>query len=288
MSELDPKIKAIIDANSPPHLREYLYRMTHKESGGNPNAGSKTGASGLLQFTKGTGSKYGLVSPTYDARKDPQANIIAGVQLTEDNRAAMSKLLGREPTNSELALGHQQGAGTAARMILNTGNASTRNLAVNNVPPGLPPAESARHIMNYYGFDKKLPVPYIPGVTLDSNPVQMPGMPPAVAPAPVAPATPIAEPDAQAAFRAKAMGADGKGGPGTPYAMAMSGTDDLSKGLRPQVDPQAAAAAAQITPMSGGADMGGANIGPQAQALLSQLMQARRQRYGLTLPGGMP
>jgi len=212
-------------------------------------------------------------------------------------------LLGREPTHSELALGHQQGAGTAARMILNTGNASTRNLLANNVPAGASPQDAARHIMNYYGFDKKPPVPYVPGVSLASNPMLPGTLPEPVAPvaAPVAPA-PVAAPvepglmsklgfmtpESEAAMKTKALGPDGKGGSGSPLATGLSGLDDISKGLNPQVSPQAAAEAARISPMSGGAEVGGGGIGPQAQALLSQLMNARRQRYGLTLPGGMP
>jgi len=161
------RIKKIIDANVPPAMRDYYYRMVQKESSGDPNRGSSTGASGLLQFTRGTGKTYGLVGKDYDVRNDPEANIKAGVRLTEDNAKVLRRMLGREPTYSELAVAHQQGAETAGRMLLGTGNAPSHHLAVNNVPVNASGQEAARHIMNYYGFggpNRK------PGMTLNSLP----------------------------------------------------------------------------------------------------------------------
>jgi len=157
--KLPENVKRIIDANVPEHMRNYYYRMVAKESSGNPNLGSSTGAKGLLQFTRGTGKAYGLVGPQGDIRTDPDANIKAGVRLTEDNRRQLTKALGREPTNSELALAHQQGAGTAARMISGVGNASPKALAVNRVDPNASPQQAAAKIMNYYGFGDQGQVP---------------------------------------------------------------------------------------------------------------------------------
>ena len=58
-------MKAVIDANAPPHLRAYLYQMVGKEDP-TGKATSPTGAAGPLQFTRGTGKAYGLVGPQGD------------------------------------------------------------------------------------------------------------------------------------------------------------------------------------------------------------------------------
>ena len=174
---LPDHIRATIDAHTPPHLRQYAYQMAIKESAGNPNDVSSTGAKGLFQFTRGTGRQYGLNGKGFDNRADPAANTQAFVKFTNDNRAILSRSLGREPTNSEMALAHQQGAGTAAKMLTGTGNASAKNLRVNNVPAGATPQQAANKIMSYYGFDKQgtsaptavAGAPSTPGVTLASN-----------------------------------------------------------------------------------------------------------------------
>jgi hypothetical protein len=305
------RIKKIIDANVPPAMRDYYYRMVQKESSGDPNRGSSTGASGLLQFTRGTGKTYGLVGKDYDVRNDPEANIKAGVRLTEDNAKVLRRMLGREPTYSELAVAHQQGAETAGRMLLGTGNAPSHHLAVNNVPVNASGQEAARHIMNYYGFggpNRK------PGMTLNSlpsvlgnefGPQVQPQFPPAPLPGAPAPlpaplvdptmaagqlgAAPPVDPAAadKAALIAKLMGPDGKGGRGTPFATASEGADELAKGINPKVAPQVAAEQAQISPMSAGgaASIGGQQNPAMAAGLIQQLLQNRRGKYGLTLTG---
>jgi len=280
--KLPENIKAIIDANVPPSMRDYYYRMVYKESSGNPNLGSSTGAKGLLQFTKGTGKTYGLVGDSGDKRADPVANIQAGVRLTEDNRRALAKALGRDPTHSELALAHQQGAVTAARMISGVGNASPRNLAVNKVDPNAPPQEAANKIMAYYGFDGRQPVP---GMSLATSPYlpqlqHGPTAPSPFPPPPVAP--PVEPPGIGAQIQTALLGPEGKGGKDS----GLSDLQTIASGFRPQVSPQAAAAAATISPMA--PDVQGQQNAMAAQQLMAALMQNRQRKYGLTLTDRMP
>ena len=141
------QIRAIIDANVPEADREYAYRMAQKESAFNPAAVSPTGATGLFQFTKGTGKQYGLVGQQGDARSDPALNTQAFVKFTNDNRTALRNALGREPTFGELAVAHQQGAGGAIALLTGRGTVDPRNLAVQAGGP-----KNAQDIMNYYGF----------------------------------------------------------------------------------------------------------------------------------------
>jgi len=292
--KLPEHIQKIINANVPEHLRGYISRMVYKESTGRPDLVSPTGASGLLQFTKGTGKLYGLLGPQGDRRKDPVANIQGGVRLTQDNYNTLRKGLNREPTESELALAHQQGAGTAVKMLTGTGNAAPRNLAVNKVDPNASPQAAADKIMAYYGFDGRQSVP---GMSLATNPLlpQLQHGPtaPSPFPAPVAPPTPppdpgllaklgIVSPETSADIRSKLLGAEGKGGVGSPLA----GLDDITKGLNPQVSPQAAAAAATIAPMA--PDVQGQQNAMAAQQLMAALMQNRQRKYGLTLTDRMP
>ena len=294
---LSARQKDVIDAHAPEAMRPFLYRMAAKEgaSGGT----SSTGAKGLFQFTRGTGRAYGLLGKDGDIRDDDVANTRAMVRLTQDNSATMRRLLGREPTLSELALGHQQGAQTAASMILGTGNAPTRNLAVNNVDPNTPPQEAARQIMNYYGFDKKPPLTVAgmtPGLSIASNSQAF--QTPEAAPAGSIPyigaftppgvslnATPVeaAAPPASATFAQRLMGADGKGGAGSPLAFMSEGADQTLKGIRNTPSPEAAAAAARIDPSSIGASVGQqqAAVGPMAQSMLTQMIQAMQKRRGM-------
>lgn len=291
MKGLPDNIKRLIDASVPEHMRDYYYRMVMKESSGRPDLTSPTGAKGLLQFTRGTGKLYGLIGPEGDRRTDPKANIEAGVRLTEDNRRTMARILKREPSFSELALGHQQGAETAARMILGTGNAPAQNLAVNRVDPNASPQAAASQIMNYYGFGDRNQIPYlqpgqmpqgpIPGVSLSYNPMAgpqapMPMPPPSqFAPTAAPPVTPPPAPPPTATDQI--MGELGKTGGNSPL-------DDIAKGISPKVNPAVAAEAAKITPMA--ADASGAGAAQAAQALMAQLLQKRRGAQGLTLTGG--
>ncbi|NSZ42841.1 lytic transglycosylase domain-containing protein [Agrobacterium vitis] len=144
------QIQALIQKNVPPELQDYATNLIGKESSFNPNAVSPTGATGLAQFTKGTGRQYGLVTDQGDMRSDPEANLRAMVALTNDNREILRKGLGREPSNPELALAHQQGAAGALKLLSGQG-VDPRNLAVNGVAPGTDPRAAAQKIMAYYG-----------------------------------------------------------------------------------------------------------------------------------------
>jgi hypothetical protein len=152
LTSIPQRIKAVIDKYAPPGDREYYYNLAKKESSFNPNLTSSTGAAGLFQFTKGTGRKYGLLDYQGDRRANVEANVAAAVRLTEDNRNALRRNLGREPTHGELALAHQQGAGTAALMRTGAGNAPPQNLRVNAIDPNLPGPKAAEKIMQYYGY----------------------------------------------------------------------------------------------------------------------------------------
>ena len=93
----------------------YYERLAHIESGGNPNARNKdSGAAGLYQFVPSTARQYGLKNPY-----DPAQAHAAVVRLTEDNRATLSNALGRPPSDGELYLAHQQGAGGAIKLLRN-------------------------------------------------------------------------------------------------------------------------------------------------------------------------
>lgn len=94
---------------------DYFGRLAQIESSGDPNAVNKiTGAAGLYAFMPKTAKQYGLADPT-----DPDAALEAVKRFTADNRAALTKSLGRAPTDGELYLAHQQGADGAARLLQN-------------------------------------------------------------------------------------------------------------------------------------------------------------------------
>ncbi|WP_208438722.1 transglycosylase SLT domain-containing protein [Bartonella grahamii] len=93
----------------------YLYRVAQVESGGNPNARNpRSSAGGLYQFIDSTAKQYGLQD-----RFDPMQAADAMGRFTLDNRNHLSRILGRAPTDAELYLAHQQGAGGAARLLRN-------------------------------------------------------------------------------------------------------------------------------------------------------------------------
>lgn len=93
----------------------YLTRLAQIESGGNPTAQNPDStAKGLFQFVNSTARQYGLKDP-----EDPQQATQAVTQLTQDNHDVLSKALGREPTDGELYLAHQQGATGALKLLSN-------------------------------------------------------------------------------------------------------------------------------------------------------------------------
>lgn len=87
------------------------------ETGGRFNANAQnpnSSAGGLFQFVDGTWDQYGGGGNKHD----PRANTIAAVRLARDNANTLEKF-GVKPTAGNLYLAHQQGAGTAARLLAN-------------------------------------------------------------------------------------------------------------------------------------------------------------------------
>jgi hypothetical protein len=92
-----------------------LIKTAGIESKFNPGAKNpKSSAGGLFQFVDSTAKRYGLTNK-YDAAQSADA----AARLWKDNRDILAKSLGREPTNGELYLAHQQGPGGAIGIIKN-------------------------------------------------------------------------------------------------------------------------------------------------------------------------
>ena len=84
---------------------------THQLEG---NGESPTGAKGPFQFLDPTSKQYGLKNPyDFGAAAD------AAARLAANNKASLTVALGRPPTDAELYLAHQQGAGGAAALLRN-------------------------------------------------------------------------------------------------------------------------------------------------------------------------
>ena len=94
---------------------DYFDTLAFIESSNNPEAVNRhTGAAGLYQFIPSTAKAYGLEDPT-----DPVESRKAVEKLTEDNAKVLSRRLGRQPTDAELYLAHQQGATGASKLLEN-------------------------------------------------------------------------------------------------------------------------------------------------------------------------
>ncbi|QEL21724.1 hypothetical protein FQV39_03380 [Bosea sp. F3-2] len=92
----------------------YALRVAHIESRFDPNAingGSR--ATGLFQFIPSTWQSYGQGQ----SARDPAANADAFGRFTVANRDYLRRSLGRDPTEGEMYLAHQQGAGGAAKLL---------------------------------------------------------------------------------------------------------------------------------------------------------------------------
>jgi hypothetical protein len=113
-----PEIVGIIDDTAKRYgiKPSTLRRFGQIESGFDPYSISQTGAKGLFQFTPGTAKRYGLQNP-FNARQSADA----AARLLIDNQNAMTKTLGRVPTDGELYLAHQQGAAGASALLSNPG-----------------------------------------------------------------------------------------------------------------------------------------------------------------------
>ncbi|KOX55101.1 hypothetical protein ADL19_13430 [Streptomyces purpurogeneiscleroticus] len=115
----DPRVAAVIAAAAQGSGLDQRYpgfmeRMAQIESSGNPDASNASGAAGLYQFMPKTAQAYGLADPY-----DPDASAKAAARLTLDNEGTLKRSLGRDPTQGELYLAHQQGAGGASMLLAN-------------------------------------------------------------------------------------------------------------------------------------------------------------------------
>lgn len=115
----DPRVAAVIAAAAQGSGLDQRYpgfmeRMAQIESSGDPGASNPSGAAGLYQFMPKTAAAYGLADPY-----DPDASAQAAARLTLDNAASLKRALGRDPTQGELYLAHQQGAGGASKLLAN-------------------------------------------------------------------------------------------------------------------------------------------------------------------------
>jgi len=113
-------------------------------------------------------------------------------------------------------------------------------------------------------------------------PVVPPG--PLAPPAATVPTMEAAAPASSGPF-AGLLGADGKGGAGSPFAGMMEGLTGAVGALSPK-NSQASAELNKIDPISGGDSHAGGQGNPQMAAqLMAQMLQARRKNFGISLTG---
>lgn len=95
----------------------FFMQLADTESGFNPTAQNKnSSAGGLFQFLDKTAAGLGLSAQD---KFNPEASMRAAVLYNNQNRTHLTKVLGREPTQGELYLAWQQGAGGAEKLLTN-------------------------------------------------------------------------------------------------------------------------------------------------------------------------
>jgi hypothetical protein len=163
---LSPEIASIVVAAAKKYGQnpDYMLKQAQIESGGDPDAYNKSGASGLFQFMPKTAAGYNLADPF-----DPVASSDAAARLARDNGAYLTKTLGREPTPGELYLAHQQGMGGASKILANP-DASAASLVGSKAVTqngGAPDETAAQFAARWTGkFDGIGASPQSPAMTL--------------------------------------------------------------------------------------------------------------------------
>lgn len=94
----------------------YLAATAAVESGGDPNARNKSGATGMFQFMPKTAAGLGL---SMQDALDPAKATSAMIEHTKQNQAYFEKTMGRTPEGRELYLMHQQGMGGGTKLLKN-------------------------------------------------------------------------------------------------------------------------------------------------------------------------
>lgn len=117
VQSMDPILDTEIERAAQRHgVNPNLLRtIAQLESGGDTSAQNpNSSASGPFQFIDSTAQQYGVINPF-----DPEMASDAAARLTRDNARVLAQQLGREPTEAELYLAHQQGATGAANLLAN-------------------------------------------------------------------------------------------------------------------------------------------------------------------------
>ena len=107
-----------------------MERIALAESGGDPNAiNDKPGvtASGLLGFNDDTwtravakwGKQYGI---TLKDRMNPDAQLVMGERLAEDNARSLARQLRRPPTDGEIYIAHAMARRDAKKLLAAQGS----------------------------------------------------------------------------------------------------------------------------------------------------------------------
>lgn len=104
---------------APPDSFDSYYKTNISiESGGDPKAQNpNSSAKGLHQWVDSTAKEYGLLGDGFDYRGDVEKEKAAFKKFTQNNKKILQKRMDREPTNAELYLAHQQGAGGASALL---------------------------------------------------------------------------------------------------------------------------------------------------------------------------
>lgn len=103
---------------------EFMTKTAWIESKFDPMAKNASGAAGLFQVIPSTAKKLGLADPF-----NGEANTEAAVRHTLENQKLLTKNLGRNPTDQELYLAHQQGGAGASALLTNPDRSAVEVLA---------------------------------------------------------------------------------------------------------------------------------------------------------------